>query len=145
MNEQIPHGLVGARVVGGYDSYHLFDATSYTFSLCELCLRKLFIDFKIKPVVSDTDLDEVDTVETAWEKDLKWYEFRLWEDNGGPEAAYKNGKCNLEKDCPEDAVYSQYIDGEFTIRCACEKHKETKMSYASELRPFVPNHLRIFI
>lgn len=145
INEQVPHGLVNARVVGGYDSYHLFDTTSYTFSMCELCLRNLFINFKIKPVVSETDLDESDRKLSTWEQDLLWYESRIWEDNGGPELAYKKGKCNFKKDCEEDAVYSQYLDDEFTIRCCCEEHKDLHSSYSSTLKPFVPAHLKVFI
>jgi len=146
MNRQIPHGLVNARVVGGFDSYHLFDTTSYTFNLCELCLRNLFMNFKIKPLVGDTDLSEEDIGESSWDLDLKSYEHRLWEDNGGPEAAYKNGKCNFEKDCNNDAVYSEYLSGEFTMRCSCNAHKDlSNYRYNSELKPFIPNNLKVFI
>ena len=56
-NEQYPHGLYKAHVMGGYNSYHLFDMSRYTFSFCEECLRKLFIQCKIKPDVDDVDFD----------------------------------------------------------------------------------------
>jgi hypothetical protein len=41
-------GLIEAKVVGGYNSKYLGDMCSYTFSLCESCLWKLFKDFCIK-------------------------------------------------------------------------------------------------
>src|SRR4051812_41653332 len=48
-----PHGLVEARVGGGYHSFHLMDCTTYVFSICEWCLRQLFDEFKVPPTVND--------------------------------------------------------------------------------------------
>jgi len=103
MNEQIPHGLIDAQVTGGYDSYHLFDMTSYKFNFCEKCLRQLFMQCKIKPFISDVDGGD-HTTEDAWNIDQEYYEYRLWTDNGGRHQAYINKKCNMKKDCPNDAV-----------------------------------------
>lgn len=56
-----PHGLNEARVSGGYHSDALCDMTSYTFSLCEECLKAMFDKFAIKPLVhSDGEVIEYD-------------------------------------------------------------------------------------
>jgi hypothetical protein len=52
-----PAGLIGATVVGGYESTPgngygaLDDGTSYRFSMCEFCLDDLFSTFKIPVTV----------------------------------------------------------------------------------------------
>lgn len=47
-----PMGLVDASVSGGFCSPHLTDLVTYTFSLCEACLRRLFGEFmKVPPAV----------------------------------------------------------------------------------------------
>ena len=43
------YGLIEKTVIGGYWSPELYDDVSYTFSLCESCLRELFDNFKIHP------------------------------------------------------------------------------------------------
>ena len=43
------YGLIETSVTGGYYSTHLEDMTTYTFSLCEVCLRGMFKSFKVKP------------------------------------------------------------------------------------------------
>lgn len=52
------YGLDNCTVIGGYlssnDDTGLSDMTSYTFSLCEKCLRELFKTFKIP--VDESDL-----------------------------------------------------------------------------------------
>ncbi len=48
-NGAIPHGLMEAKVSGGYSSPCLSDMTTYVFSLCEACLRTMFGGFKIGP------------------------------------------------------------------------------------------------
>lgn len=40
-------GLVHGEVRGNYDSKVLEDLRSYKFSLCEICLKKMFKGFKI--------------------------------------------------------------------------------------------------
>ena len=52
-NGSIPHGLVDAKVAGGCDSPALSDCTTYTFSLCEACLRELFNGFKVPPLLGE--------------------------------------------------------------------------------------------
>ena len=43
------YGLIEKTVIGGYWSPELYDDVSYTFSLCEGCLRELFDSCKIPP------------------------------------------------------------------------------------------------
>lgn len=142
MNEQSPHGLHKAEVEGGFDSYHLFDMTSYTFSFCEKCLRKLFNQCKIKPSI----VDHIDHSHENWEKDQEAYEYRVWRDDGGHHQAYLNRKCNAAKNCPEDAVYTQLIEDEFTEDCYCENHKESVSNYSMiKFTKFIPNVLKPFL
>lgn len=62
------YGLVETSVSGGYASPHLFDMTSYIFSLCEKCLRNLFGECKIPPRVSGEG--------NSYAEDLADYEIR---------------------------------------------------------------------
>lgn len=48
-----PYGLVEAKVSGGFNSPALSDCTNYEFSICENCLRKIFDEFAIKPMISE--------------------------------------------------------------------------------------------
>lgn len=121
-NEQYPHGLYKAKVMGGYDSYHLLDMNRYTFSFCEKCLRELFIQCKIKPDVDDMDFDD-NATECGWEQDQSSYEYRVWCDSGGAHQAYLNKTCNMKKDCPNKAVYTRLINDNFSEECCCEEHK----------------------
>lgn len=47
LHEPDLYGLIEATVGGGYSSYALEDMCSYTFSLCEGCLKVMFDGFKI--------------------------------------------------------------------------------------------------
>ncbi len=152
-NADVPHGLYEANVVGGYESYHLFDMTSYTFSFCEECLRKLFIQCKIKPTVANLNfgsnpsglpfLEEGE--ETQWSEDMKSYEFRIWKDNGGHHQAYLNRKCNAIKDCPNKAAYTLlHNHTDFTEDALCEEHQDHKY-LNSTLTKFIPNVLKAFL
>ncbi len=141
-NEQYPHGLENARVCGGYHSYHLLDLSTYTFSLCEKCLRHLFMQFKIKPQVGDLLASDV---AWSWDNDQAAYEYRVWVDNGGHHQAYLDRKCNAIKDCPNKAIYTQLINEHFTESCFCETHKETHNYSNGKLVPYIPNVLKPFL
>jgi hypothetical protein len=153
MNEQRPNGLYNSKVSGGYESYHLLDMTSYIFSLCEECLRKLFIQCKIPPKVIEYGIDQNldgslcidDRNEQSWEDDQKYYEFRVWKDNGGHHQAYLDRKCNAVKNCPNKAKYTLLHDyTKFTEEALCEEHKDH--SYVnSSLTKFIPNVLKPFL
>lgn len=145
INEQHPHGLYNESVIGGYDSYHLFDLTKYVFSFCEHCLRNLFVQCKIKPGVFDVDMDGETTIEEAWEQDQRAYEYRLWKDAGGHHQAYLDRKCNYRKDCPNEAIYTQLVSDRFTEDCCCEEHKDLWNYSNSKLTKFIPNVLKPFL
>lgn len=132
-------GLKDVKIHGGYNSYHLFDSTTYSFNLCEKCLRAMFNQFKTKPQVHDymSGTDDI-----SFEEDQKYYEDRLWRDSDGPHQNYLNGKCNENRYCTNDAKYSLYsFDDEFTENCFCEDHKSENI----KLKPFVPNNLKPFL
>lgn len=145
MNEQYPHGLYNAHVMGAYESYHLFDMTRYTFSFCEKCLRELFNQCKVKPGVHEITSCDSEAVKMTWENDQKAYEYRVWKDNGGHHQAYLDGKCNFVKDCPNKAAYTQLISGDFTEDCCCEEHKDLMAYSNSKLTKFIPNVLKAFL
>lgn len=145
MNEQIPHGLYNAKVVGGYDSYHLFDMSQYTFSFCEKCLRNLFVKCKIKPKTNEVNFDGDSSEGRTWEEDHKAYEYRVWRDEGGHHQAYLNRKCNFIKDCVNAAVYTQLSYDEFTECCCCEEHKELFNYSNGKLTKFISNILKPFL
>jgi hypothetical protein len=141
-NEQYVHGLE-AEVVGSYESYHLFDMTHYKFNFCEECLRKLFDQCKIPPRI---DLDFAAGSElSTYSDDKSHYDYRVWKDNGGHHQAYLNKKCNVVKECPETAVYTILMSGDFTEDCCCEEHKETHIYSNSKLTKFIPNVLKAFL
>jgi hypothetical protein len=144
VNDQYPQGLENIKVTGGYDSFHLFDMTSYIFSICEKCLRELFNQFKIKPEIIEIMRDD-DSEQDLWAQDQDAYEYRIWEKDGGFHNAYVNGKCNFKKDCPNNAKYTQLISDSFTERCCCEEHKDLFNYMNSKLTKFIPQVLKPFL
>jgi len=136
-NSQSPYGLYEANVMGQYNSYHLFDLTTYKFSICEKCLRVMFNQFKIKPEVFGIE-------DGNFEEDQEAYEYRLWCDNGGHHKAYLERKCNIIKDCNNIAEYSELVNGEFSESCCCEEHK-SKIFFTENLIKFVCNELKPFL
>lgn len=145
-----PHGLINAKVTGGYESYHLMDLSQYTFSFCEPCLRKLFVRCKIKPQIHDMifsglSLDAAPSEESSWESDQTAYEYRIWKDNGSHHQAYLNEQCNVIKNCPNKALYSHLVSGDLTEDCACEEHKNNYLYGNSKLVPFISNTVKSFL
>ena len=151
---EVPHGLIDAKVIAGYHSHHLLDMLQYTFSFCEECLRKLFIQCKIKPRINDMQFPSVldgkspliEGEEWLWERDYEAWEYRMWEDAGGPHQAYLDKKCNRKKDCPNKAVYTVLISGEFTEHSVCEEHLDTWNSTCNaEFVTFISDVLKPFL
>lgn len=140
-----PAGLYNTAVTGGYESYHLFDMTRYTFSFCEKCLRHLFMQCKIKPDVASVDFDDNIAREELYHRDQESYEYRVWQDAGGHHQSYLERKCNFVKDCPNRAEYTQLISKDFTEGCCCEEHKTLWNFTNSELITFIPNILKPFL
>lgn len=139
------YGLVSASVSGNYESIHLSDCTTYSFSLCELCLRTMFDSFKIKPTCKLYMIEPNKPVD--YNEDKKMYDFSIWKQEGKDHIAYLNGLCNQFKNCPNKAIYSIYgHDDEFTEDSACEEHKEEfYLPIGYSLKPFVKNALKPFI
>lgn len=142
---QIPHGLIDASVSGGYDSFYLLDGINYTFSFCELCLRKLFIQCKVKPLITSYFPHDSPS---SWEDDSYQYEYRMWAKNNGPHIAYENGMCNIYLNCKNKAKYTQYYDSKFSEVCACEDHKSKLEGYVGPdytMGPFIKSSLKPFL
>ncbi len=149
MNEIHPHGLHKAKVTGGFNSYHLFDMTRYTFSLCEKCLRELFNKFIIPPELNEFDVFDDSVGQTEpWYQDQKNYEYRIWCDDGGHHQAYLNKKCNEVKDCPNDATWTVLLNSDYSENCCCDIHKEkynTAYPSSYKLVKFIPHTLKAFL
>lgn len=99
-NHDVPFGLVEAKVSGGYSSPALSDCTNYAFSICEVCLRKIFEGFLIKPKISEYMIgvlggDNVDTDE-KYEKEAAAKK-KADEENAASKAEffklYEEGRC----------------------------------------------------
>ncbi len=63
------YGLIKAKVSGGYHSDSLCDMTTYTFSICEGCLKELFDSFKIPPAVWDDMTGSQEVYNPNWKED----------------------------------------------------------------------------
>lgn len=138
---QSDYGLRDLKVTGGYCSNHLMDCTTYTFSLCEKCLRHLFMGFTIKP-----DLHDEIGQDLEWEQDQVTYEEQIWRSGEGPANKYKEQICNAKKDCNKLALYSLFAvedDGETHLGYSlCLDHSE---SYNRSSYKLVPYKLAIFL
>ncbi len=140
-NEAYSFGLENVSVSGGYESTGLLDMHTYTFNVCENCLRVLFNQFKIPPKVKD-GFEEID-----FKKDQEYYEYHQWKYSlDGEKEAYKAGLCNtMIKACPNKAIYSVYYSGEFSTDCCCEEHKSWYgNTFGIELKPFISDKIRKF-
>jgi hypothetical protein len=110
-NGDCPHGLVEASVTGGYSSEHLTDMTSYTFSLCEKCLRSAFASFKIPPKTAGYGMDGEDEDEEPYTKEVS------------DKAAYE------AKNAERDRIFQHYVE---TDRCTDHDRDEGDRPYCGE-------------
>lgn len=117
------YGLIDAKVSGGYDSHHLWDLTTYQFSMCEKCLRDLFNNFKVPPATYGNDIEGNISSNEAYEQDRKAHERRLWRDSGAQDARFGTGICNYEEECKEPAAWRECISETLQDRSYCDKHK----------------------
>jgi hypothetical protein len=126
-NHNTPHGLVDASVTGGYDSKHIFDMTTYEWSMCEKCLRAMFETFKIPPRV-----DVYNGGAEPYEKDSEHYKFRMWERSGAALAWAREGKCNGAFECPNKTTHRLFYNhnyiGEDDSRCEEHQNNGTAMN-----------------
>ncbi len=148
---QTPNGLHNITVNGDYWSLHLLDMHSYTFSLCEKCLRETFVKCKIKPIIKELQWDlnpfnmKKEGNEILFEQDNEIYEYMEWSRNGGSHQNYVNGLCNFVKDCKNKAIYTQFLSEEFTENCCCEEHKNKSKPINGKLVPFISNILKPYL
>lgn len=118
-----PHGLVNARVSGGYFSEHLLDLVTYQFSLCEKCLRFIFDRCKVPVTVSN----EGEKQHYSEEKEL--FEYNLWLHADGRKKKLGTGLCNYNQHCKEKAVWRSIKDCSLHEEAYCEAHKERNKGY----------------
>lgn len=71
LDEGNNYGLINASFTSGFDSVPEFeDLNRFTFSMCEVCLVKLFSSFRIKPkqhriiFINEIVNDEINFIET---------------------------------------------------------------------------------
>ncbi len=114
-----PMGLVEARVSGGFESEHLFDMTSYTFSMCEACLRELFDACKIGPKISGYGGSEGET----YADDAEQYRSKKWRAAGGHLLKLEQGLCNELESCPNKAKWRYFVSHDMTNEAFCDEHK----------------------
>lgn len=112
------YGLVRASVQGGYGSTHLFDMTTYCFSLCEACLRTMFQGFTVPPGVSSFD-DTPEDYSTFEKDDLA---HRTWVKSGGRVAKLATGVCNATEACKNEAAFRYFVSGNMTDESFCVEH-----------------------
>lgn len=144
-NEQIPLGLYNIEVLGGYDSHYLSDFTKYKFSLCEKCLRNLFIQCKIKPNIFQIDLTKPEYDHFPWEDDNKLFKRREYLKDGGYHQDYLNKICNYNKDCVNAAKYTVLYCGEFSEDAICDICKNNEFATNTTFVPFISNKMRPFL
>jgi hypothetical protein len=143
--EQKPNGLYNAQVRGGYYTPgYLLDMNRYTFSFCEKCLRQLFMQCKIKPIVDGMDFYDNIREADCWEDDQRQYEYQEWKKDGGHHKAYLDRKCNSRKDCPNKAIYTIMCNDEFSEDSTCEEHKR-KEGGSYSLVQFIRHELKAFL
>lgn len=123
--DRTPNGLVNASLVGGYYSDGLIDLHRYTFSLCELCLRRMiFVPSKIPPKVESLTDGMQRWEAVSFAEDQTCFEFHEWQHNGGHATARLHGLCNAVKGCPNTAVYSVALSDRVGDDCLCAEHKD---------------------
>lgn len=100
-------GLPLVKVDGQYQSTHLNELHTYSFSICEICLRKMFESFVIPPKVLTFAKGEI-----TYEEDLDKHRQNLWLNEKGDLQKLSTGLCNRTKDCPNRAEFRELrIDG----------------------------------
>lgn len=131
MNADNPHGLVEAKVSGGYDSYHLLDGTVYEFSICEKCLREFFNACAIPPALSSYMGGDFE----SYAEERAAYERRLWRTSGGDVLKLVRGLCNVTIECENKATWRQFCSESLTERAMCDEHKrQVRFANSYEVR-----------
>ncbi len=131
-----PLGLVDAQVTGGYDSRHIFDLTTYEWSMCEECLRAMFNGFKVPPYVADAIRGS--NASYKYEDDRKSWELRVWRDTGKALAWAREGLCNGSLKCPNATTHRRYVSGSISgDESRCDEHADADLCLNVESVSFV--------
>lgn len=118
---------------GHYLSTHLMDYRKYSIYLCEACIRNLMDNCKIPPkMLSHVGNGEFEPTNASYEEDQKIMHDSGWRHSKEYHDAYLNKKCNYSINCPNEAMYSYYLEAiepeegfpgleaEPTDQCFCE-------------------------
>lgn len=135
VERSFPLGLVDAQVTGGYDSRHIFDLTTYEWSMCEGCLRTMFNGFKVAPHVSDAFHGGASY---KYEDDRKHWVFRCWKDSGEALAWARSGRCNGSLKCPNATTHRQFNSGSISAEeSRCDEHEDVGLALNVESVSFL--------
>jgi hypothetical protein len=141
---QVPCGIHQHVIHGQYGSPALSDCTTYTFSMCEHCLRTYFASCKIPPKTQMYDLTSLQRPEEtrllSYAEDHELYLKRQWDDRGGAATARLHAICNQTRDCGKPALWSIAYSERVSEETACDEHKEQAAMAANAVAvPFVPD------
>lgn len=114
-----PYGLVEQTVSGAYLSTHLLDTTTYTFSLCELCLRCLFDECVIPPTIGSY---MGAPAERDYAEERASYEWHTWRGADGHRPRVREGRCNQTIACESPATIWMISSDGLTDEVSCEEH-----------------------
>lgn len=122
---------------GDYNSTHLMDLIDYKVYLCEACARSILNNCKIEPTMSRRKFgnEPISKVERSYQEDKNIMAISAWQHSKAFHDAYLSKKCNYSINCPNEAMYSFYLealeaeeeegfpamDAEPTNRCYCEE------------------------
>ncbi len=143
MNSQVAHGLHEVKLTGGYESDGLLDLHRYTFSLCETCIRHIFMECRIPPRVERVSAGMLGWEPVSFGDDQEVWEYMEWKRSGGHATARLHRICNATKACGQPAIFSvTYSEGHVSDDCLCEAHKgHYKNCINATIIPFVPYQL----
>jgi len=112
-------GLPLVNISGRYESTHLIDLRTYSFSLCEICLRKMFESFKLPPRITAYAKGEI-----TYEQDQEDHLHHLWLQDGGDQKKLSTGLCNRTQECSKRAEFRDLRKDGVGRRNYCNFHAE---------------------
>lgn len=103
-SEGEPYGIIDYKYSDAYASDALTDGTTYTFSLCEDCLRILFDGFVVPPNVGNYLPGGFD----SYAEEKAYSIQRKWERGNGPQEKFLAGLCNQFEGCKNLAAFRKF-------------------------------------
>jgi hypothetical protein len=142
-DRQVPQGIYQYEISGDYDSPALSDMTTYTFSMCEHCLRTWFEGCKVPPKTERYDLVGIRPNELEdYAADHESYKYQQWKENLGYANAHLHGICNQTRSCGKPAKWTVALSESLTDHCLCDDHKDSWSGCTNgAIVPFVPDAL----